>query len=172
MRRSLTTVAILALALTACGSETGSGEVILVNSAADESFGPLLDAELRGDIIVDDAQAAALLDPQDGARIGDMTPYTFVWSQPFAARKVPRHGTCTGWFVWLQFSGGGLSRDIDVVAVGVDSYTPSGATWDELRTASGPITVTLTTAYESNCILEEGPFRRTSNPSFTIETGW
>jgi hypothetical protein len=139
---------------------------ILLNDAADTVLATMSDAVDSGQVVVSDDQAAALVSPEPGATLPRGTPAQFAWSLPDEKRGC---GTTTsGEFVWLSFSGGGLARTIDVLAVGVSSWTPTADEWAELANATGPITLTLTNAAVANGVLHDGPVRATLPATFSI----
>jgi hypothetical protein len=139
---------------------------ILVNDAADSVLATMSDAVDSGQVQVNDDKAAALVSPEPGATLARATPATFAWSLPNGKRG--RGTTTSGEFVWLELSGGGLARTIDVLAVGVTSWTPTGAEWAELGQATGAITLTLTNAQVQDGVLADGPFRATLPATFSI----
>jgi hypothetical protein len=141
---------------------------ILLNDAADSVLATMADAVDTGKLQIDDDQAAALVTPEPGAVVARDTPIQFAWSLPSGGSLRARGSKTSGEFVWLTLSGGGLARDIDVLATGVSSWTPTPAEWAEISAATGEITVTLTNATLENGVLVAGPFRRTAPGSFAI----
>jgi hypothetical protein len=139
---------------------------ILVNDAADTVLATMSDAVDNGQVVIDDDKAAALVAPEPGATLARDTPPQFAWSLPNGKRG--RGTTTSGEFVWLQFSGGGLARTVDVLAVGVSSWTPTADEWAELAAATGTVTLTLTNAALENGVLAAGPFRATLPATFSI----
>ena len=164
--------AALALLLLAAGCPLDSGggvdldRAILVNDAADSVLATMSDAVDSGQVTVNDDKAAALVAPEPGATLARATPPQFAWSLPSGKRG--RGTTTSGEFVWLQFSGGGLTRTIDVLAVGVSSWTPTSDEWAELAAATGTVTLTLTNAALESGVLADGPYRATLPATFSI----
>jgi hypothetical protein len=157
-----------ALIMCACGSGSGpdnQGTLVTQDGASDEVYLAMLDAEERGEITGDDLRAALVSEPTDGASIPVASPVTVRWALPAQA---PRHGIATGQFVWLRLSGDGLAEPIDVLSLSTTSYTPDAAIWTALQAATGPITITSTTAYSDDGILQTGPFRPLNKTTFTI----
>ena len=165
-KSGLALVALLALA--GCPADGGSIDLeraILVNDASDEVLGVIADAVDNGQVQIDDAKAAAIVSPAPGTTVPRDPPAQFAWALPNAVR----HGTQTGDYLWMRMSGGGLARDIDMVAVDVTNWTPTADEWAEITTATGPITITLTYAFVMDGIIKDGgPYRGTSPTTFTI----
>jgi hypothetical protein len=141
---------------------------ILLNDAADSVLATMADAVDSGKLQVDEDQAAALVAPEPGATVARDTPQQFAWSLPSGGSLRARGSKTSGEFVWLELSGGGLARNVDVLATGMSSWTPTAAEWAEISAATGEITVTLTNATLENGVIVAGPFRRTSPGSFSI----
>ena len=160
----------LLLLAAGCPLDSGGGvdldRAILVNDASDAVLATLSDAVDSGQVVVDDDKAAALVTPEPGATLARATPPQFAWSLPSGKRG--RGTTTSGEFVWLQFSGGGLARTVDVLAVGVTSWTPTADEWAELSSATGTVTLTLTNAALENGALTNGPYRATLPATFSI----
>jgi hypothetical protein len=161
---------LLLLALVACPAEdTGTfvdlDALIRVNDASEEVLLTIVDHVDNGDLVIDDALAAAIVSPEPGGLVPAGTPAVFAWAIPTAARKTPRHGLTSGDFVWLRIEGGGLAAPIDVIAVDATSWTPDAATWATISAASSPLTLTLTNAFVDRGIVVEGPFRGTGQPT-------
>jgi hypothetical protein len=169
MRASSLFLATFGLAaLVSCSDDGGSsvplGTVIRVNDASEEVLELMAEASGKGSTTVDDAKAFAILAPAAGASLLAATPSTFEWAKPATAR----HGISSGDFVWMKLSGGGLAQDIDVIAVDVASWTPSAADWELISSATGPITVTMTSAYVMSEVIKDGPYTPTATTTFTV----
>ncbi len=144
---------------------------VLLNGAADTVLVTMSDAIDNGQVEINDDMAAAIVTPEPGATVARATPFKFAWSVPSgkpADGGRARGTTTSGEFVWLQLSGGGLARNIDVLAVGVSSWTPTAAEWAEISAATGPVTITLTNALLNGGVLQNGPYRATAPSTFAI----
>ncbi len=172
---ALVAVASLTLLTTSCDDKPGLvvdlDAAIRVNDASEEVLGVIVDAINDDQLLIDDDKAAAIVSPEPGASVPRAEPWQFAWASPNAAPgggKTPRHGLATGDFVWLRLSGGGLARDIDVIAVNVSSWTPTAAEWTEISAATGPISITLTNAFVMDGVLKDGPYRGSGTSTFSI----
>jgi hypothetical protein len=172
-RFSLVLLVLAVPALAACPAEEGGIDLesaILVNDASEEVLGVIADAVDNGLVQIDDGKAAAIVTPEPGAVVPRATPLQFAWALPSAKpSRAPRHGKQTGDYLWMRLSGGGLTRDIDMVAVDVTSWTPTAEQWAEISAATGPITITLTYAFVMDGVIADGgPYRSTAPTTFSI----
>jgi hypothetical protein len=163
-----------ALLVGACGGGSGTtvdwGKLVVVNMASDEVAETIVDAWDSGRGGVDDAKAAHLTAPTDGASVPAATPATLSWSLPTALQgKTLRHGTSSGDFVWIRLEAPGFAEPIDAIVVGVTEWTPDAAAWARVQTATGPIKVTLTYAYVNMGTIMDGPYRPSTTPTFSLQ---
>src|SRR5262245_37049632 len=129
----------LALGLAACHSHDDAEGATFLNDASDEVLVMLQDLEAQGLIMTNDARAATLSAPADGAMLPEGSFPTFSWAVPQASPRQPRHGTASGTFVWLKITAEGMSP-LNVLAVGnVTSWTPDMDDWTHILDASGAI---------------------------------
>jgi hypothetical protein len=171
MRHGLFVAAALALVALAGGCNSNDGIVvhldnaIRVNDAADEVIGTMADAINEGRLVVDDLKAERLTAPADGASVPAATPTTFTWH----TIQTARHGVSSGNFTWLRFEADGYAEPIDVIALTVETWTPSAEDWARLTAATGPVKVTVTNAYAMVGIVKEGPYRsNVATTTFTL----
>lgn len=146
---------VLAFLVAACGHGSGPDNLIVQDNASDEVYLALLDAE--GEVTISDTRAAAITAPLGGP-LAEGT--TITWTIP----TLLRHGVNQGTFVWLRLAGSG--EPVDVLSIQTLSYTLDAATVTKLGT--GTVTATITTAYVDNGIIQEGPFRPGSTPTYTV----
>ena len=163
---SLPPCLLLAAALAAgcSGDDHGESEVVRLDDASDEVVLTLRDALDRGQGIEDDAIAAQLTAPTDGAEMPAGTPATFTWSP---RQTNLRHGRTTGEFVWLEIDCAAMDQPIDVIAIESTSWQPDGDQWAAIA-AGGSCQVQVVSAYLDRGVIEEGPYLPTSHPSFTV----
>jgi len=161
---------------------------------SDEACTGLDDAIAR--VATNDAQAPTVVAPTEGQAVPSATPFVFRWDEPTAAlpllpRVHPRgrafswrddlarwsvlvpeaHAHCTpfsGRAYELQFRVAGrlvLRRQQSST-----SYTPGPDAWDRLRTAGGPVELTVVTAlFNQNVIFPgNGPFAPSAPRRFTL----
>ena len=146
--------------LMACSDGHAHSDVVLVNMASDEVFQSMTDLEAQGLITPDNSEAAALTSPQNGASVPAAEKPTFSWALPTAGAPTPRHGTTTGTFYWLKFTGEGLTAGkLDVLVANATTWTPEDHDWEAIATATGQVTVRLVTAVFADAVLAEGPWR-------------
>jgi hypothetical protein len=157
------------LLIAACPADGGGVDLdraILLGDASDTVLAAMSDAVDNGSVQIQDDQAASIVTPEPGATLDRATPPQFAWAVP---NQKARRGTVTsGEFVWLSLSGGGLARQIDVLAVGVTTWTPSASEWAEISAATGPVTLTLTNAAVDSGVITAGPFRASAPSTFAI----
>ncbi len=157
------------LLLAACPHEAAPPNEILLGGASDEVLGAFRDAIAAGLVTTDDARAAHLTAPTEGATLARATPATFTWIRVTPGPR-PRHGLKNGVFVWLHLAGPGLDPAVDVLAPTVDSsWTPPAADWATLGAASGTVTITITTGtFDDGILGTEGAFTPTTPSSFSF----
>jgi hypothetical protein len=164
------------------GVSKAPASVTINCDASDEGWLAMQDLVNATGAKIDDVNAAVLSAPASGALLAAATPTTFQWTLPSsAAGRVP-HGLDSGTFVWLHFTGAGLTAPFDVISVDPGepdadagvlapclSYTPAAADWARLAGAAGTLTVSVYTAKESLNVVTEGPFQPTTNAfTFTV----
>ena len=161
---------VLSVALSAmvgCGDDAATVDAILVNDASDEVFATLEDEEAQGGLMSDPTRAATIVAPTTGTSLTKGTPPTFTWALP-ASTRTPRHGVANGTFFWLQFTGAGISDKVDVLAVGVMSWTPSADDWARIAVSPGNLSVRLVTAVVADALVVEGPWEADASPSYPV----
>lgn len=141
-------------------------EAILQDNASDEVFLTFLDAEAQGIIEIDDIQAAVLSAPSSGDMLSLDEISTFAWALPTHTAKHARHGVSTGQFVWLRILGEGMDEPVHVLSVESTEYTPDLDTWEKIMRAEDSITCALVTAYVDRGVIEDGPYRPSTDPTF------
>lgn len=142
----------------------------------------------------DDAKAGAITAPMDGAKIPAATPPTFTWTASTARLELPlrdrdprapsfdplfllrgersahAHGTpFTGTAYLVTFSSGGTK--LVELLTSKTSWIPDGTSWDKLKAAKAPISVSLVAAkMDNNAVTADGgPFASSKTVTFTIE---
>lgn len=153
----------------ACSDDHSHSDVILVNNASDEVATALED--LEGEIMANNGEAAMLTMPVSGAPLPADTPPTFAWVLPTSG-PTPRHGTASGTFIWLRFTGEGIhDGKVDVVAVNVSQWTPTAEQWEQIASATGTVTVRLVTCIFDDAVRVpgEGPWRYDPDATFTLQ---
>lgn len=158
--------ACLALAAGCSGhDDVSDSDVIRLDEASEEVMLTIRDLVDRGEAMTDDDAAPSMVSPADGAELAAASPPTFSWDH-----GVPllRHGRTTGDFVWLSLTCAGLAEPIDVVAIETEEWTVDGENWAAITGAASECTATLVGAYVDRGIVQEGPYLRTSNPSYLI----
>jgi hypothetical protein len=172
----LASLALLSITIMpACsGDDDGGDEVdadlVQLDDASDEVFLTIRDLVDRGEVTTDDAAAARMVAPADGESLSAASPPTFTWDH---GDSTIRHGVTTGDFVWLSIECPGLERPVDVLAIETESWTVDTDHWAAITEAalasdSAQCTATLTSAYVDREIVQEGPYRASSSPSYTI----
>ena len=165
------------------GSASNAPASVTINcGASDEGWLAMQDLVNATGAHTDDVNAALLSAPVTGALLSAATPTTFQWTLSLPLTILAPHGIDSGTFVWLHFTGAGLTAPFDVISVNPGkpdadagvlgpclSYTPSAADWARLAGAPGTLTLSLYTAKESLNVITEGPFQPTVNAfTFTV----
>ena len=164
------------------GASKVPASVTINCGASDEGWLAMQDLVNATGAHTDDVNAALLSAPATGAVLSAATPTTFQWRLALPAAILAPHGIDSGTFVWLHFTGAGLTTPFDVISVNPGkpdadagvlapclSYTPSAADWARLAGAAGTLTLSLYTAKESLNVVTEGPFQPTTNAfAFTV----
>jgi hypothetical protein len=183
--RTLLWSAVVLAPILGCGAgstSTAPTSVTINCGASDEGWLAMQDLVNATGAHPDDVNSALLSAPATGALLSAATPTTFQWTLAVPVAIVAPHGVDSGTFVWLHFTGAGLSAPFDVISVSPGkldadagvlapclSYTPSAADWAKLAGAPGPLTLSLYTAKESLNVVTEGPFQPTTNAfTFTV----
>jgi len=167
-----------------CGGGAGNvpASVAINCGASDEGWLAMQDLVNATGAHPDDANAALLSAPATGAVLSAATSTTFHWTLGLPAAILAPHGVDSGTFVWLHFTGSGLTAPFDVISVDPGkpdadagvlapclSYTPSASDWVRLAGAPGTLRLSLYTAKESLNVVTEGPFQPTTNAfTFTV----
>lgn len=140
----------------------------------------------------DDAKAGAITAPMDGAKVPAATPPVVTWTASTARLELPlrerrgpsfdplyllrgersahAHGTpFTGTAYLVTFSSGGTK--LVELLTSKTSWVPDGTSWDKLKAAKAPITVSLVAAkMDNNAVTADGgPFASSKTVTFTIE---
>lgn len=160
----------------------GLDDVVFVNEISDEALARLIE-RMPLDVA---AERLEIQSPTPGAELEKATPITFSWNAagstgrrdvPEQPSKLPRilraietflsplgvahaHGaTYNGRAYYLVFSTPGNAQLLRVFTAG-KSYTPDAPSWSKLSGASGPITLSITSAdFESSLLVSDGgPF--------------
>jgi hypothetical protein len=168
MTRLACLLASASLALTAgcSGDDHASDEnVVRLDDASEEVMLTIRDLVDRGEAMTDDDAAPSMVSPADGAELRAASPPTFSWDH-----GVPllRHGRTTGDFVWLSISCSGLAESIDVIAIETEEWTVDAENWTAITGAASECTATLVGAYVDRGVVRDGPYLRTTNPSYSI----
>jgi hypothetical protein len=165
------------------GGTTKAPASVTINcGASDEGWLAMQDLVNTTGAQTDGVNAAQLTAPASGAQLSAATPTTFQWTLPSAAAIAAPHGIDSGTFVWLHFTGAGLSAPFDVISVNPGkadadagvlspclSYTPSATDWASIAGAPGTLTLSVYTAKESLNVVTQGPFQPTANAfTFTV----
>ncbi len=170
----LAMLALLSLTFTpACGDDDGGAtdeDIIKLDDASDEVMLTIRDLIDRGELMIDDTAAAHMLSPADGESLSAASPPTFTWVH---GSSTIRHGRTTGDFVWLSITCPNLESPVDLVAIETETWTVDSDHWAAITEAalssdSAQCTATLTSAYVDREIVQEGPYRASSSPSYTI----
>jgi len=170
----LALLALFTLSLSsACGDDDGDtidADLTQLDDASDEVFLTIRDLVDRGEITTDDTAAAHMLSPADGESLSAGSPPTFTWDH---GNSTIRHGVTTGDFVWLSITCPNLERPVDLIAVETESWTVDDDHWSAISDAalasdSAQCTATLISAYVDREIVQEGPYRGSSAPSYLI----
>jgi hypothetical protein len=164
---------------------------------SDEACQALDDAERRAPAQVDATRAPVVNEPAEGAMVPSATPFTFRWTGQLAARdggegrvvcaRAPRAMTwrdeLARWTTLIPeahahcapFNGVGYAltfRAGDRVLLRVEQsrteYTPDAQAWATLRSAGGPIDLTILATRFRESAVSEGPFAPAAPRRFTI----
>lgn len=159
-------VALLATIGSACGGDdSGDSEAIRLDDASEEVLATIMEADERGETITDDAIAARLVEPADGAELSRAAPPTFRWTP---ASSTLRHGRTTGDFVWLSIACEGLASSIELIALESNEWQPEGDAWLALQEASGPCEARVVSAYVDRGVITEGPYQPSERTAFML----
>ena len=145
--------------------DVSDSDVIRLDEASEEVMLTIRDLVERGEAMTDDDAAPSMVTPADGAELSAASAPTFSWDH-----GVPllRHGRTTGDFVWLSLTCSGLADPIDVVAIETEEWTVDAENWAAVTGAASECTAALVGAYVDRGVVQEGPYLRTSNPSYLI----
>ena len=140
-------------------------DIIRIDDASEEVLLTLRDLVDRGEATTDDGAAPRMVTPEDGAELSAASAPTFSWDH-----GVPllRHGRTTGDFVWLSLTCSGLAEPIDIIAIETEEWTVDAENWSAITEAASECTAALVGAYVDRGVVQEGPYLRTSNPSYLI----
>ena len=163
----------LFLAASACSGDDDGGveaDLVAIDDASDEVFLTIRDLVDRGEVTTDDTAAAHMLSPADGESLSAASPPTFTWDH---GSSTIRHGRTTGDFVWLSITCPNLERPVDLIAVETETWEVDADHWSlitgaALSSDSSQCTATLTSAYVDREIVQDGPYRVSSSPTYTI----
>jgi hypothetical protein len=174
MNRLTWLVLLVPLALAPACSGGGDDEIdadlTTLDDASDEVFLTIRDLVERGEVTTDDTAAARMLTPTDGASLSAASAPTFTWDH---GSSTLRHGRTTGDFVWLSITCPNLERPIDVLAAETEEWPVDADHWTAITEAaqasdSATCSATLVSAYVDREIVQEGPYRASSSPSYLI----
>lgn len=158
--------ASFAVAAGCSGHDDASDEnAVRLDDASEEVMLTIRDLVERGEAMTDDDAAPSMVSPADGAELSAASAPTFSWDH-----GVPllRHGRTTGDFVWLSISCAGLAEPVNVIAIETEEWTVDADNWAAITEAASECTATLVGAYVDRGVVREGPYLRTSNPSYLI----
>jgi hypothetical protein len=173
-RLALLSLLFIAIMPACSGDDDGGDQVdadlVQLDDSSDEVFLTIRDLVDRGEVTTDDTAAAQMISPADGESLSAATAPTFTWNH---GNSTIRHGRSTGDFVWLSIECPNLERPVDVLAIETETWTVDTDHWAAITQAalasdSAQCTATLTSAYLDREVVQEGPYRASSAPSYTI----
>jgi hypothetical protein len=163
---------LFAISAAACGDDgiDIDADLVRLDEASEEVFVVLEDMVDRDEVETDDAMAARMLEPADGAQLSAAQAPTLTWDH---APSTARHGRITGDFVWLRIGCPNLEKPVDVFAIETEEWTIDDEHWSKITEAalasdSAQCTVSVVSAYIDDAIVTEGPYRPSTSPSYLI----
>ncbi len=186
-----TLLALLALALTACGTPPSCPDPFYDGKGSDEAWRTMQDGEARA--TKDDSKAVTLFYPTEGEKIPNAMSPTFKWSTPLTASLLPLPARpyrspsmlsrlselvyssawahlppVTGPLHLLRISVPNQSCPIELVTTKVE-WIPTAEAWTKLKATAGKtLTLDVYSAYVVENRISEGPFHLTQTLTFSV----